>query len=218
MDMLLTGTYGVRWRTRGFGCDGDLASRTDCFDGVEQEIHKGLLQLVVVAFHGIIRGVEIARQDNLLAEELGLDGMQGMFKNFVEVNRRKCGAGRGRVSEQLAHDGIYALHFAPDNFAKFSIRMFFQQQIHEGFDGDEGVLDFVSGAGGKRADAGEPVQSSQRFFKPPRRGDVVQDENGAARIFCSSGIQGCGADIDLRLAARAGVENKLGIVDGLPGG
>jgi len=67
---------GVRGERDDFSGHGEFARRPHGFDGVEQKIYEGLLQLVIVAFDRVGGGVEFTVKGNLFADELGLHGVQ----------------------------------------------------------------------------------------------------------------------------------------------
>ena len=171
--------------------------------GVEEQVHEGLLQLVVIAAQ--VRGrLERAVDGDRFAFQLGLNQAQRVFEDFVEADLAEGRPGRAGELEHPADDGVNAANLAADNVHQFGVLVLLQQQFNEGLAGDEGILDFVGHGGGEGAHAGQPIELRKPFFDLPGGGQVVQHHHHA-RILPAR-PQGRHADMKSDAAAAAGLE------------
>ena len=75
--------------------------------------------------------------------------------------------------------GIDAAHLTAHHFHEFGVLMLLEQQINEGFAGDEGIFDLMGHAGGQGADIGQPIELLEAPFELPGRGQVLEHERNA---------------------------------------
>src|SRR5205085_2417866 len=80
--------------------------------------------------------------------------------------------------QQLVYQRIDSVDLVPDQVrkgaAEIRVLVTLRQQLRESLDRNERVLDFVSHAGGERAETGQPVAAADLQFKPFKGGDVSQ--------------------------------------------
>ena len=169
---------GRRGRTRPGGY-GELTVGFHSLDGVEQEVNKGLFELVIVAGDEVGSGAVIALKGNGTALNAGLDQAQRMFQGIMQADRGKARLGRSGEFEHLADDRFDAAEFAPDDFDQFSVLIFFEEEVDESFSGDEGVANFVGHAGGEGAGAGESVELAQVLIEERATVEFIEDQSDA---------------------------------------
>ena len=99
--------------------------------------------------------------------------LEGLVQDEMEADARELRFGRAGEFAHLAEQRVNAAHFKADDFRQVRLLVLFQQEVHEGFDGDEGVLHLVGHAGGKGADAVQPVQPAHAGLPLDGRGNVV---------------------------------------------
>ena len=69
-----------------------------------------------------------------------------------------------------------------ESIAEIGVLITLRQELRESFDRDERVLNFVRHAGGKRAEAGEPVAAPNLQLQPLQRGDVGEHDQRSEHL------------------------------------
>ena len=82
--------------------DGEGAVWSHGFEGVKEEVHEGLLQLVIVAVENVGRGLERTVQGNQFGVQLGLNEAEGMLEDFMQADLAEGGSGG---PGEVAHAG-----------------------------------------------------------------------------------------------------------------
>ena len=149
------------------------------FEGVEEQIHEGLLQLVIIAVENVGGGLERTVERDQFGFQLGLNEAERVFEDFMQADLAEGGPGGPGEAAHPADNGINAVHFAADDLDQFGVLMFLEEQVDEGLAGDEGILDFVGHAGGEGADAGQAIELLDVLLDLAGGGEVVEDEHDA---------------------------------------
>ena len=94
-------------------------------------------------------------------------------------------AGRAKRRSWLTNESIRSIS-CPIRFekglAEIRVLISLRQELGKSLDRDERILDFVRHAGGKRAEAGEPVAPADLQLESLQRGDVGQHHERAEHL------------------------------------
>lgn len=117
------------------------------FNGVENEVGEGLLQLTFIAVHPVGCSLEILLQlDRFLSHRMPGQS-QGVIENFGEPDRGQSGfRGPGKF-QHLADDGFDALEFPLGEGLQFCVGRRNGRKFNERFNGHQGIFDFMRHAG-----------------------------------------------------------------------
>ena len=83
-------------RAKGVGGDRERAVWPHRIEGVEEQVHEGLLQLVIIAMHESGEARKERFNETSPAFQLGLNEPQRMVENFVQADLAEGGPGRTR--------------------------------------------------------------------------------------------------------------------------
>ncbi len=158
-----------------FGAKGQRAAAVHGVDGVEEEVEERLLELARVGVDQVLAGVEQQVFLDAMGLDLVLHEAEGVPQEFVHAGgteRRLSGPGE---PQQLTDEQVDPAHFTADQRGGV-VRFLLEEKFDEGFDGDEGVFDFVSDAGGEGADGGEFLEALGLGLEFAGGGEVVENE------------------------------------------
>src|SRR5213082_180899 len=104
------------------------------------------------------------------------DQGERFFQNLVRMERFQDRLRRSRETKQLIYQRIDSIDLVADQIrkcvAKIGILITLGQQLGEGFQGDERVLDFVRHSGRERSQASESIAATNLQFESLDGGDV----------------------------------------------
>ena len=141
-----------------------------------------MLQLLGIALHLVVPGIERANQMDFSHFELVLHEPKRVLDHFMQADDGKRRLGRSRELQELVDERIDPFGLAADQTGHFDILIPLREEVGERFDGDQRVFDFVRHAGRQGADTGQSFEPADATLQFPGRIEIVKHRDHHQRL------------------------------------